>query len=52
MSKNVKVWAFGHTHWNCDFVEEGGKRVLTNQRGYYFSQAVGFEAGKCIELEQ
>jgi len=29
----VKVWAFGHTHWSCDFVKDG-IRVVSNQRGY------------------
>lgn len=51
-SKNVKLWAFGHTHFNCDFVDEGtGKHVLTNQRGYYFSQAAGFDAEKVVTIE-
>ncbi|KAH8645533.1 hypothetical protein BGZ60DRAFT_424983, partial [Tricladium varicosporioides] len=49
-SGNVVVWAFGHTHFNCDFVEEGsGKRVVTNQRGYYFQQAVRFDGEKRVE---
>jgi len=49
-SGNVVAWAFGHTHFNCDFVELGsGKRVVTNQRGYYFQQAVGFDGGKIVE---
>ena len=47
----VKVWAFGHTHYNCDYVDDGTqKRVVTNQRGYYFAQAEGFEDGKIIEI--
>ncbi|KAJ5808884.1 hypothetical protein N7474_010153 [Penicillium riverlandense] len=30
----VKLWAFGHTHFNCDFRDaETGKRVVSNQRG-------------------
>jgi len=29
----VIFWAFGHTHWNCDF-EKQGVRVFSNQRGY------------------
>lgn len=29
----VVTWAFGHTHWNCDF-ERNGVRVVSNQRGY------------------
>ncbi|KAL3417807.1 calcineurin-like phosphoesterase [Phlyctema vagabunda] len=51
LSDGVKVWAFGHTHYNCDFVDgHTGKRVLTNQRGYYFKQAEGFDGDKCIEI--
>ncbi|KAF2278515.1 uncharacterized protein EI97DRAFT_431740 [Westerdykella ornata] len=46
-SEKVKVWAFGHTHFNCDFTvdRECGVplRLLANQRGYYFSQAKGVD---------
>jgi hypothetical protein len=50
-SQNVKVWVFGHTHYNCDFVDQKtGKRVVANQRGYYFSQAAGFSETMTIEL--
>ena len=31
-SGNVEVWAFGHTHWCCEF-DRGGIRVFSNQRG-------------------
>lgn len=31
--ENVLVWAFGHTHWCCDF-KHGGTRVCSNPRGY------------------
>ena len=53
-SNKAKVWAFGHTHYNCDFeVErEGGAgplRLLTNQRGYYFAQAEGYDGEKTVE---
>jgi hypothetical protein len=30
----VKVWAFGHTHWSCEFVRQG-VRVVSNQKGYF-----------------
>ena len=51
----MRVWAFGHTHFNCDLVETGTgagkKRVLANQRGYAGrAEAVGFEVGKVVRL--
>ncbi|KAJ5157117.1 uncharacterized protein N7482_008217 [Penicillium canariense] len=47
----VKLWAFGHTHFNCDFRDfNHEKRVISNQRGYYFSQAASFDAAKIIEI--
>ena len=51
-SPMVKTWAFGHTHYNCDFVdEETGKRVLTNQKGYYrFPPQKGFEVGRVYDI--
>lgn len=49
--ESVILWAFGHTHYNCDFKDIGtGKRVLSNQRGYYFSQSTGFDSEKIVEL--
>lgn len=47
LSRNVKLWAFGHTHFNCDLKSNRGEsieplRLLTNQRGYYFAQADRF----------
>ncbi|ROV96534.1 hypothetical protein VMCG_07779 [Cytospora schulzeri] len=33
-NKNVIFWAFGHTRYNCDFMDEHGKRVAANQKGY------------------
>ncbi|KAI7214516.1 hypothetical protein KC333_g5961 [Hortaea werneckii] len=53
-SEKVRVWAFGHTHYNCDFEIERGERaplkVVTNQRGYYFAQAAGFDEERVINL--
>ncbi|KAL8404533.1 hypothetical protein RB594_009401 [Gaeumannomyces avenae] len=53
-SAKVRLWAFGHTHWNCDFTVErrgaGPLRLVTNQRGYYFSQAQAFDAAKTMEI--
>jgi len=54
-SCNVKLWAFGHTHYNCDFRVERGEgveplRLLANQRGYYFAQAEGFDGVKTVNV--
>ncbi|KAK7946151.1 uncharacterized protein PG986_010472 [Apiospora aurea] len=48
----VRLWAFGHTHYNCDFVDEErhGKRIYTNQRGYSFSQSPGFDGTAVVEV--
>lgn len=53
-SDKVRVWAFGHTHHNCDFaVEREGAspiRLVTNQRCYYFNQAGGFDDIKTMDV--
>jgi hypothetical protein len=43
-SRSVKVWAFGHTHFSCQFVdgEEGrSKLVVANQKGYAYAEGKG-----------
>ncbi|KAI8949884.1 Ser/Thr protein phosphatase superfamily [Xylaria longipes] len=49
---SIGLWVFGHTHFNCDFVHDERVRtkLLTNQRGYYFSQSNGFDVGKVVEI--
>jgi hypothetical protein len=42
----VVMWAFGHTHFSCDFVNEIGKRVVANQKGYALALQTAFDAGK------
>jgi hypothetical protein len=47
----VRLWAFGHTHYNVRFVEgETGKQVVSNQRGYYFAQAEGFDPEMVVDV--
>lgn len=46
MSPNVKVWAFGHTHFSCQFVASTGdggqkKLVVSNQKGYAYEGGKG-----------
>ncbi|OAQ62047.1 Ser/Thr protein phosphatase superfamily [Pochonia chlamydosporia 170] len=55
VSGKVKVWAFGHTHYNCDFEvgRRGGVgllRLVTNQAGYAADLAEGFDPGKTVVL--
>ncbi|KAL9107992.1 MAG: hypothetical protein Q9227_007207 [Pyrenula ochraceoflavens] len=54
-SDKVKVWAFGHTHYNCDFMVERGDagplRLVTNQRGYYHAQSAAFDCTKAVEID-
>ncbi|KAI6507435.1 hypothetical protein MCOR04_001158 [Pyricularia oryzae] len=57
----VRVWVFGHTHFNCDFVLRGdvgagglrgmGKRVVANQRGYGRDDAYSFDPEKVVTIE-
>lgn len=47
-SANVKLWMFGHTHWNLDTVRNG-VHVLSNQRGYG-DGAAGFDPVRTVDL--
>ncbi|KAK0644338.1 Metallo-dependent phosphatase-like protein [Cercophora newfieldiana] len=51
-SRDVRLWAFGHTHWNCDFVDGMGKRVVANQKGYDFEGrgSQGWDPEKVVEV--
>lgn len=46
----VILWAFGHTHYSCDFVEESGKRVVANQKGYYRIPQKALRPGKVVDI--
>lgn len=47
----VKLWAFGHTHFNCDFEDpQTRKKVYANQKGYRRAEVVDFDALKVIEV--
>ncbi|KAK9458854.1 uncharacterized protein V1516DRAFT_681363 [Lipomyces oligophaga] len=48
---SVRLWAFGHTHYNCDFRDmDTGKRIISNQRGYQFGKSKGFDRSKVIRF--
>lgn len=48
---DVTVWAFGHTHYNCDFTDkQTGKRVVANQRGYEREDIFDFDENKIIKI--
>ena len=47
----VKMWAFGHTHYNCAFEDPvTRKQVITNQRGYAMVPQVSFDATRVFTL--
>lgn len=51
-SPQVKLWAFGHTHFNCDFNEpKTGKRIVANQKGYRREEAVTFDGTKVVAVD-
>ncbi|CAK7230007.1 hypothetical protein SBRCBS47491_007441 [Sporothrix bragantina] len=59
-SSKVRAWAFGHTHYNCDFLvkrqTEDGRdlvpiRLYTNQRGYSGAGAPRYNPNKVLTLE-
>lgn len=50
---SVCMWAFGHTHFNCDYTLDNGvkgKRIFSNQRGYYFKQAEDFKLDSVVTI--
>lgn len=47
----VGMWAFGHTHYNCDFEDQANAiKVIANQRGYGTMQCQGFDAARVFLL--
>jgi hypothetical protein len=51
-SPSVRLWAFGHTPFSCDFIDAGTeKRVVANQRGYGREDAFDFDPDKTVSLE-
>lgn len=45
------VWAFGHTHWRCDFIDAAsGCRLLSNPRGYGLDEVPDFDPSLALEL--
>ncbi len=48
----VKLWAFGHTHFNCDFKDsQTGKQVVANQKGYRKAEVLIFDGTKVVTVE-
>ncbi|KIP04268.1 hypothetical protein PHLGIDRAFT_202135 [Phlebiopsis gigantea 11061_1 CR5-6] len=47
-SGTVALWAFGHTHWCCDF-ERNGIRVYSNQRGNQEGKE-NFDVGRVLSF--
>ncbi|KAJ5904614.1 hypothetical protein N7504_006997 [Penicillium tannophilum] len=48
----VRLWAYGHTHYNVDFTDKmSQKSIVSNQRGYYFSQTQSFDVEKVVHVD-
>ena len=51
-SLRVKLWAFGHTHFNCDATDpQTGKSVIANQKGYQRAELLNFDGAKVVKVE-
>jgi hypothetical protein len=48
----VVMWAFGHTHFSCDFIDERGKKVVSNQRGYAAAPEKAFDVKKVFLIRK
>lgn len=48
----VIFWAFGHTHFNCDFIDEHGKRIIANQKGYASALEADYKIGRVYTIGQ
>ncbi|KAI1142133.1 hypothetical protein F5Y05DRAFT_409281 [Hypoxylon sp. FL0543] len=50
MTDNVKLWAFGSTHNNCDYTDyDNGTRFYSNQRGFP-GECEDFKISKTVEV--
>ena len=48
----VKLWAFGHTHFNCDMIDpQTKKRIVGNQKGYWKAESLSFSGTKIVDID-
>ena len=48
----VKLWMFGHTHFNCDSEDpQTCKRIVANQKGYRRAETLAFDVAKIVSIE-
>jgi len=45
----IDAWCFGHTHYNVDFIAEGGCRIISNQQGYP-GEPTGFRPNWALDI--
>ena len=46
----VVAWAFGHTHFNCAFIDTDGKAIISNQKGYRLIPAKDFNPKRTFTI--
>jgi len=48
----VRLWAFGQTHFNCDIEDpQTKKRIVCNQKGYRKAESLGFSGTKIVDID-
>ncbi|KAL0488538.1 hypothetical protein AKO1_015763 [Acrasis kona] len=50
-SKNMELWAYGHTHYNNE-IEMKGTFVVSNQAGYSNERGVNYNSNQCFVFEK
>ena len=49
-NRNINLWAFGHTHFNCKFMKKK-TLIVSNQLGYRKDKVKsGFDTGFCLDV--
>ena len=49
-TSQVKIWAYGHTHFNHPSIKVGEVELITNQRGYITALSSNFDISKVVTL--
>ena len=52
----VRIWSWGHTHWNCEFEAQRDEapplKCFANQKGYYRFPSATYDGSVLVELSE